>query len=120
MISISSIHREYVPIHDRWHGRLLPRIESWFRHIGEITVLWLLGSKPYTKHGATNETSRQHALVELGDWLWLTAEIIYMTTKLELPIVPEKTLQRIRSKMEENRRPVHAYQNGFTNFHKSR
>ena len=104
MISISSIHKDFVPKYDRWHGRLLPRIDSWFKHIGEIVTLWFSGNKPYTKHGVKTETNRQHALVEVGDWLWLTAEIFYMVTKIELPIVPEKTLHRVRAKMEESKR----------------
>lgn len=102
-ITISKIHKEFVPKYDRWHGKLVPRIKSWFEHIFEIIDLWIKNDQVYKKHGPTHESSRQHAYIEFGDWLWLTAEIIWMWTKVELPIVPKATLERIWKKMEENR-----------------
>ena len=102
-ISIEEIHRTFVPSYDRWHGKLFPRIKSWFAHIGEVIILFIQGNKPYWKHGRTLGTCRQHAKTELGDWIWLTAEIIYMITKKELKIVPKATLIRVWNKMEETK-----------------
>jgi hypothetical protein len=102
-ITIASIHKEFVPQYDRWHGKFKPRIVSWFKHIGEIFDLWSKGDKLYSKRGKTIGTCREHAWVEVGDWLYLTAEIFYMLTKIELPIVPKKTLERVWEKMNENR-----------------
>ena len=100
-ITIEKIHNEFIPKYDRWQGKLLPRIEAWFAHLFEIASLWLKGSKPYCKHGRTLGTCRQHARTEFGDWLWLTAEIIWMVTNIELPIVPKATFKRVLAKMQE-------------------
>jgi len=40
-----------------------------------------------------NETCRKHAYLELGDWLYLTAEIIYMITRIELSISTKKSVE---------------------------
>lgn len=105
-ITIARIHEEFVPEYDRWHGRLTPRIGSWFAHLYEITLLWLKGDKPYWKHGRTLGSCRQYARTEFGDWLWLTAEIIWMVTKIDLPIVPKQTYNRVLAKMKETRERV--------------
>jgi hypothetical protein len=102
-ITIAKIHNAFVPKYDRWHGKLWPRIKSWFTHIGEVTSLWLKGNKLYWKHGRTLGTCRQHAKTELGDWLWLTAEIIWMLTKIELKIVPKPIYKRVWDKMQESK-----------------
>jgi len=44
-LSISKIQKEFVPSSDRWHGKLLPRIASWFNHILEIVYLELKETK---------------------------------------------------------------------------
>ena len=102
-ITIEKIHNEFVPAYDRWQGKLLPRIAAWFCHISEIIVLLTRGSKPYQKHGKTVGSCREHAKTEFGDWLWLTAEIIWMVTRIGLPIVPVVTFQRLWKKMEESK-----------------
>ncbi|MBN2016294.1 hypothetical protein JW766_05700 [Candidatus Dojkabacteria bacterium] len=105
-LTISKIHKEFIPQYDRWHGKMLPRIKSWFSHIFEVISLWLDGDKPYVKHGQSTETSREHAKVELGDLLWLTAEIFWMITGVELPIVPSATLERVWNKLAESKRHI--------------
>ncbi|MFH1428857.1 MAG: hypothetical protein ABIH39_03835 [Candidatus Margulisiibacteriota bacterium] len=100
-ITIPLIHQTFVPEHDKFHGRILPRIKCWLAHIGEVAYLWGMGNKPYTKNGRTNYTCREHAAVEYGDLLYFTADIVWMITGIELPIVPESTLQRIWQKMAE-------------------
>ncbi len=105
-ITIKKIHEKFVPKYDRWHGKLLPRIKSWFAHIGEVISLWLKGDKPYWKHGRTLGTCRQHAKTELGDWLWLTAEITYMVTGIELKIVPKHIYKRIWEKLQESKEKI--------------
>ena len=100
-ITIAKIHKTFVPKYDRWHGKLLPRVKSWFAHIGEILFLWMKGNKPYSKHGRTLGTCKQHARTEFGDWLWLTAEIVWMITGIELNIVPKHTFKRVWDKMQE-------------------
>jgi hypothetical protein len=102
-ITIAKIHEEFVPKYDRWQGRLMPRIGSWFAHVYEIVLLWLKGNRPYWKHERTLGTCRQHARTEFGDWLWLTAEIIWMVTRIELPIVPNQTYKRVLIKMQQTR-----------------
>lgn len=102
-ITIAKIHKEFVPQYERWQGKLFPRIKSWFAHIGEVVILWLKGNKPYYKHGRTLGTCREHSKTELGDWLWLTAEIFWMITKIELNIVPKSTFKRVWDKMQENK-----------------
>lgn len=102
-ITIAQIHKEFVPKYDRWHGKLFPRFKSWFSHIAEIIFLLLKGNRPYRKHGKSFESCRQHAKVEAGDWLWLTAEIFWMLTKIELPIVPDFTLRRVYDKLSEEK-----------------
>lgn len=67
-------------------------------------IIWIKANKPYYKHGRTTGTCREHAKTEFEDWLWLTAEIIRMITKIQLPIVPKQTYQRMWNKMEETRR----------------
>jgi hypothetical protein len=102
-ITISLIHKTFVPQYDRWHGKLAPRIKSWFEHIIEVIQLYSQGNKPYTKHGRTLGICREHSKTEFGDWLWLSAEITWMLTGIELRIVPKRTLQRMWDKMAENR-----------------
>ena len=103
-ITIPLIHKNFVPKYDRWHGKLLPRIKSWFEHIGEVTYLFFKGNAPYWKHGRTLGTCREHSKTELGDWLWLTAEISWMLTGIELKIVPRRILKRVWDKMEESKK----------------
>lgn len=102
-LTIEKIHNEFMPKYDRWNGKLMPRIISWFAHILEFVVLWFKGDKTYWKHGRTTGTCREHAKIEFGDWLWLTAEIVWMVTKIELPIIPQYAYQRMWDKMEETR-----------------
>lgn len=105
-ITIQSIHRDFIPKYDRWHGKLLPRVKAWFKHIAEVLQLYFQGNKPYVKHGRTLGTCREHSKTEFGDWLWLTAEIIWMITGIELKIVPKQTLQRMWNKMKDNKNLV--------------
>lgn len=102
-LTIEKIHKTFVPEYDRWHGKLLPRIKSWFAHIWEVIFLWIKGNKVYSKHGISSGTCREHSAVEFGDWLWLTVEIIWMITGIELKIVPEATYKRVWNKMQENK-----------------
>jgi|GEM_PF-4546513 len=102
--SIEKLHKEFVPLYDRWEGKLLPRVQSWFLHIGEIICLYLKGNKAYYKHGRTLGTCREHAKTEFGDLLWLTAEIFWMITKIELPIVSNETYRRVWEKMNESKK----------------
>ncbi len=103
-LTIKKMHQEFVPRYDRWQGKVLPRLQAWFEHLYEISSLWLRGSQPYRKHGLTKGTCREHSAVEFGDLLFLSAEIIFLLTKIELKIVPQKTLQRVWNKLEERRR----------------
>ncbi len=102
--SIAYIHKTYLPEYDRWHGKLRPRIISWFAHIGEVVQLYAQGTKPYYKHGRSTGTCREHAKTEFKDWLWLTAEITWMIFHIQLPIVPSTTYDRVISKMEDNKK----------------
>lgn len=103
-ITIPLIYKNFVPRYDRWHGKSAPRVRSWFEHIWEVATLYLQGNKPYWKHGRTLGTCREHSKTEFGDWLWLTAEITWMLTGIELKIVSKKTLKRVWDKMEESKR----------------
>ncbi|HUW24074.1 MAG TPA: hypothetical protein VMW04_00430 [Patescibacteria group bacterium] len=102
-ITLKKIHQEFIPQFDRWNGRLSPRIQAWFLHLFEIPMLWFKGNKLYSKHDQIKGTCREHSVVEFGDWLYLTAEIIFMLTKVELKIVPQETLQRVWKKFEANK-----------------
>jgi hypothetical protein len=101
--SIKQIHQEFVPKYDRWNGKISPRVKAWFSHIVEIIRLWVQGDKPYVKHDKIQGTCRDHAKIEIGDLLYLTAEIIWMVTGLEFNIVPKQTLIRVWKKFEENK-----------------
>ena len=49
------------------------------------------------------DTCRPHAFTEFKDWLWLTAEIRWMITRIQLPIVSQSTYKRVIGKFEENK-----------------
>ncbi|KKT76194.1 MAG: hypothetical protein UW86_C0001G0019 [Microgenomates group bacterium GW2011_GWA1_Microgenomates_45_10] len=102
-ITVRAIHESFFPEYDQWHSRLTPRIIAWHLHVVEVVYLWVKGKRTYWKHNRTTGTCRHHAKTEFGDLMWLTADIVWMVTKIELPIVSQKAFQRIWDKMEERK-----------------